>query len=172
LKPLKTQNRTHQTCRHAYAQPDLGEADDHNPGEVAPLRLADESSEVPIYSVNTSEIQGSRPQAPLPVVRRAAQQLEDVSAISFEARAALTPDEARMRVLVQASVNEFGVGFMIMALTPLDALLKLGREAAGSERAHALSAIQNKYVYIGVFDCSGRCLLGRDVSGVDPALGK
>ena len=96
------------------------------------MRLANESPEVPIYSVNTSEIQGSRPQAPLPVVRRAAQQLEDVSAISFEARAALTPDEARMRVLVQASVNEFGVGFMIMALTPLDALLKLGREAAGS----------------------------------------
>ena len=79
----KTQNCTHQTCRHAYALPDLREADDHNPGEVAPLRLADESPEVPIYSVNTSEIQGSRPQAPLPVVRRAAQQLEDVSAISL-----------------------------------------------------------------------------------------
>ena len=70
-----------------------------------------------------------------------------MSAISFETRPALTPDEAHMRVLVQARVNEFGGGFMIMALTLLGALLKPGREAAGSERTHALSAIQ-KNIFI------------------------
>ena len=105
-------------------QPYLGEADAPNIVEIAPLRLADDSPEVPTSSVNISQIPESRPQTPQPVVRSAAQQLEDVSTISFTALAALTPDEARMHVLVQASVNEFGGGYMIMARTSLGALLQ------------------------------------------------
>ena len=95
-----------------------------------------------------------------------------MSAISFTARAALTPDEARMRVLVQSSVNEFGGGYMIMARTSLGALLQPGREAVSPERAYALSAIQDKYVDFGVFDRTGRCLVALGVSSTDPALEK
>ncbi|MEP5154697.1 hypothetical protein, partial [Planktotalea sp.] len=43
-----------------------------------------------------------------PTTRSPQQQLEDVSAMKFTAKPAMTPDEARMRVLVQAVLNEFG----------------------------------------------------------------
>ena len=151
-------------------QPYLGETNAPNTSEIAPSRLAVESP--PTSSVNVSEISESTPQLAQTAVLSAAQQLEDVSAISFTARAALTPDEARMRVLVQSSVNEFGGGYMIMARTSLGALLQPGREAVGIERAYALSAIQDKYIDFGVFDRTGRCLVALDVSGTDPALGK
>ena len=151
-------------------QPYLGEINAPNTSEIALSRLAVESP--PTSSVNVSEISESTPQSAQTAVRSAAQQLEDVSAISFTARAALAPDEARMRVLVQSSVNEFGGGYMVMTRTSLGALLQPGREAVGPVRAYALSAIQDKYVDFGVFDRTGRCLVALGVSGTDPALEK
>lgn len=106
-----------------------------------------------------------------PAPRTAEQQLADVSAMNFAAKPAMTPDEARMRVLVQAVLNEFGAGYMIMARTALGAIIEPAREAVGPERAKALSAVEGKFLDFGVFDRAGRCLLALDVAGATPALG-
>lgn len=153
-------------------QPYLGEADPLETLETAP---ASYETTIPtaeeLTTLDASPISESSPVAKPALTRTTEQQLEDVSVISFMPRAALTPDEARMRVLVQASVNEFGGGYMIMARTSLAALLQPGREAVGLERANALSAIQDKYVDFGVFDRAGRCLVALEVNAQEPTLG-
>lgn len=60
---------------------------------------------------------------------------------------------------------------MTMARTSLSALLSPGIEAVGPARAHALAAIQDKYIDFGVFDRAGRCLIALDVAKNEPAIG-
>ena len=102
-------------------QPYEGEADHPMTSETAPASFDKDEM---LQSDIAREIPEPTPLVIAePATRTPTQQLEDVSAISFKARAALTPDEARMRVLGQAVLNEFGAGYMIMARTALSALL-------------------------------------------------
>ena len=155
--------------------PYVGEADNAHTNETAPASfeksaLLDQESEFtsmipdPVVTPDVQQ-QNEAPEQPAqPATRTPAQQLQDVSAISFNSRPALTPDEARTRVLVQSVLNEFGAGYMIMARTALSAILQPSADAVGAERAHGLRAIQDKFVDFGVFDRTGRCLLALDVS--------
>ncbi len=148
-------------------EPETAKLDAPSEVEKPALRLRNEPRAEPQTIVEPAP----RPRAE-PTTRSLAEQLQDVNAISFSARTAMTPDEARMRVLVQAVLNEFGAGYMIMARTALGALLEPGREAVGPERAHAIAAIENKYLDFGVFDRAGRCVLALDVSAnATPAVG-
>lgn len=146
--------------------PYVGDADHAHTDETAPasfekddlLDRVDEMSAMIPDPIRKTE-------APAPLATRTpAEQLEDVSAISFSARPALTPDEARTRVLVQSVLNEFGAGYMIMARTALSALLQPSAEVVGAQRAQGLREIQDKYVDFSVFDRTGRCLVALDVS--------
>lgn len=154
-------------------QPYVGAPDHPHTGGVAPASFDKAAPELPLERAQVVDIIPELP--PLAsaknAVRGPAQQLEDVTAICFKARPALTPDEARMRVLVQSVVNEAGAGYMIMARTALCALLEPGVEAVGPARANALSAITGKYVDFGVFDRAGRCILALDVTAASPAIG-
>lgn len=156
--------------------PYVGEADHAHTNETAPASfeqspLLDQASEFTSMipdPVVTPDVQQQNEASEQPATRTPAQQLQDVSAISFSSRPALTPDEARTRVLVQSVLNEFGAGYMIMARTALSALLQPSADAVGAERAHGLRAIQDKFVDFGVFDRTGRCLLALDVSSALP----
>ena len=155
--------------------PYVGEADHANTDETAPASfekddLLDRVNEISAMIPDPlEEPQETERAAQQPTTRTPAEQLADVSAISFSARPALTPDEARTRVLLQSVINEFGAGYMIMARTSLAALLQPGAEAVGVERAMGLRAIQDKYIDFGVFDRTGRCLLALDVSTISAA---
>ncbi len=151
-------------------QPYLGDADHAQTHETSPASFDTETADED--ALETSVIPETVSQVRVQTAARTpAEQLEDVSAITFSARSALTPDEARLRVVAQASVNEFGAGYMIMARTSLAALLMPGHEAVGPERAQALSAIQDKYVDFGIFDRTGRCLVALEVASNDPVIG-
>jgi hypothetical protein len=142
--------------------PHFGKAHHASTSEIAPASFEKESHESTL---------GFDDELPALPKRSIEQQLEDVSAISFTPRTALTPDEARMRVLVQAVLNEFGAGYMIMARTSLGTLLEPGLDVFGPERAHALTAIQDKCIDFGVFDRAGRCIIALDVCAADQSLG-
>lgn len=98
-----------------------------------------------------------------PQKRSAEDQLQDVSSVSFLPRPALSADEARMRVIVQAAINEMKAPLMIMARTSLNALVEPGRELVGPERANALAAIDGKCIDFGLFDRAGRMVLALDI---------
>lgn len=166
-------------------QPYLGEPDHAQSGETAPASFDKEETQPRAQAKGGERLRiakqdveprvviepAPRPRAE-PTTRGPAQQLEDVNAISFSARAAMTPDEARMRVLVQAVLNEFGAGYMIMARTALSALLEPCHAAVGPERANAIAAVENKFLDFGIFDRAGRCILALDVtSSATPAVG-
>ncbi|MGH1577227.1 DUF2726 domain-containing protein [Planktotalea sp.] len=136
-----------------------------------PLRIPKSKNKSKAATAPTYEIPEPAPRKVAePSARTPAQQLEDVGAIGFTARPALTPDEARMRVVVQSVLNEFGAGYMIMARTALSALIEPGRESVGAERAKALSAIQSRYVDFGIFDRAGRCVLALEVNSSEPQI--
>ncbi|WP_293447857.1 hypothetical protein [Planktotalea sp.] len=97
--------------------PHVGKADHASTSEIAPASFEKDS---------LSDALDFEADVPALTKRSLDQQFEDVSAITFTPRTALTPDEARMRVLVQALLNEFGAGYMIMARTSLGALLAWG----------------------------------------------
>lgn len=146
-----------------------------------PYRASDEAPETAQDALDGSDLIDRQTLADMPEPtldalpenspRGLTQQLEDVNAISFSARPAMTPDEARMRVLVQAVLNDFGAGYMIMARTALGALIAPGSEAVGPERAHAIAAIADKYLDFAIFDRAGRCILALDVTNGEPAIG-
>lgn len=105
----------------------------------------------------------TRAAAPAPEKRTLDQQFSDISAVSLNARPALSPDEARMRVIVQATLTELGAPLLVMARTALSALIEPGPDAVGPERAHARAAIAGKSVDFALFDRAGRIIVALDV---------
>mgnify|MGYP000613288169 CR=1 FL=1 len=165
----KRRKRNEKNIAMVMPQPYLGDSDHSNTDETAPAsfdtdnfgeahNLASELTVAESSGVTNSD-------------RSQSQQLEDVSAIRFASKSAFTPDEARARVMIQAALNEFGAGYMIMARTALGALIAPGSEAVGPERAHAIAAIADKYLDFAIFDRAGRCILALDVTNGEPAIG-
>ena len=147
-------------------QPYLGDADHTNTDETAPASFEKDS-----FGEN-ADLPALAPQTGLATQERSgAQQLEDVSAVRFAAQAALSPNEARARVMVQAALSEFGAGYMIMARTALTAILHPADDAFGIERAQGIRAIEDKYLDFGVFDRAGRCLVAIEVNGDTAPIG-
>ncbi|MGB7316885.1 MAG: DUF2726 domain-containing protein [Planktotalea sp.] len=168
LKILKKRKKTHPTnVALVMPAPYTGANEDDQASDESPSMQADPKDHASIDAIPQLQPR----QLAKPQTRSLAQQLDDVSAISFSARTAMTADEARMRVLVQSVINEFGAGYMVMARTALAALLEPGREAVGPERANAIAAIENKYLDFAVFDRAGRCLLTLDVATTTPPIG-
>lgn len=104
------------------------------------------------------------------VKRSPAQQLDDVSQVAFVSRAALSPDEARSRVIVQAALKDMGAPHTVMARTALDALVSPAVDASSTKRSNAAEAVLGKYIDFGIFDRTGRITLALKVNtGMPPA---
>ncbi|MEM9581136.1 MAG: DUF2726 domain-containing protein [Pseudomonadota bacterium] len=92
------------------------------------------------------------------------QQASDIRAAELTTRPALTADEARMRVVLQAALNDMKAPFMIMARTSLSALIEPGHACVGPERANAIAALSGKSLDFGLFDRAGRLVLALDIN--------
>jgi len=90
-----------------------------------------------------------------PQKRSAADMMTDIAAVSFQTRPALSADEARMRVIVQAALTEMRAPLIVMARTALSSLLEPGAEAVGPARANAIAALESKVLEFGLFDHIG-----------------
>lgn len=184
LRTLKKRSKAREkNIALVMPQPYMGDADHALTDETAPASFdkdaLGEALDEPIKAA--SNVVPSRPSSPAkparptrakaPAERSLAEQLEDVSAINFIPATALTPNEARARVMIQAALNEFGAGYSIMARTALSAILQPASTAVGSERANALRALQGKYLDFGVFDRAGRCLVAIEITTDEAPVG-
>jgi len=131
-----------------------------------PARPARRSSLEALAEMTSPRTPAAPAAAPKPTPE---QELADVTAVPFIARPALTADEARMRVIVQAALNELKAPYMIMARTQLSALLEPARETTGPARAAACAGITEKTLDLGLFDRAGRLTLALDLHGARPA---
>lgn len=128
----------------------------------ATLRRAERSAPEPVLA--PAPAQEPEPRGP-------AQQLEDVTAVTFMARPALTPDEARARVVMQSVLNDMRAPYTIMSRTALNALIAPDQSAMGGTRKHAIDAIEGKSIDMGLFDRAGRLVLAVQVHTGVPAAG-
>lgn len=158
-------------------KPYVGEADAPHTSDAAPASFersaveggSDEPDEDPrIRALNERAVR-SAPQNPA-APRALDQQRDDIAAVSLSTKPSLTPDEARVRVIVQSVLNECGNGLMIMSRVSLGALLEPGPEAVGPERAHAIAALADKYIDFGIFDRVGRLVVALEVSAAEDDL--